>query len=85
MDELSHAARLAAGYLSAVPEQPVWRPVPADDRAWLTGQPLPDAGTALEDLLHAIRDHVLPYPTWAGMASRASSSAPATAPRSSPP
>ncbi|GAA4574116.1 pyridoxal phosphate-dependent decarboxylase family protein [Planotetraspora kaengkrachanensis] len=62
MDELSHAARMAADHLSAVPEQPVWRPVPADDRAWLTGQPLPDTGAALEDLLRAICDHVLPYP-----------------------
>lgn len=56
------AADLAADHLAAVPGGPVWRPVPAADRSWLTEQPLPAAGRPLDDLLGDARDHVLPYP-----------------------
>ncbi|MEO3808984.1 aminotransferase class V-fold PLP-dependent enzyme [Sphaerisporangium sp. B11E5] len=62
MDELLDAARLAAAHLSAVPGGPVWRPVPGEAAAWLTGQPLPERGAPLGDLLGVIRDRVLPYP-----------------------
>lgn len=65
-DDLRRAARsaadLAADHLAAVPDAPVWRPVPDADRAWLAEQPLPAAGRPLEDLLGDVRAHVLPYP-----------------------
>ncbi|WP_406291639.1 pyridoxal phosphate-dependent decarboxylase family protein [Embleya sp. NBC_00896] len=66
MDDLRRAGRSAAGlaadHLAAVPGGPVWRAVPDADRAWLTEQQLPASGRPLADLLHEIRDHVLPYP-----------------------
>ncbi|MFI6456161.1 pyridoxal phosphate-dependent decarboxylase family protein [Streptosporangium amethystogenes] len=66
MDDLRQAGRsaadLVADHLTAVPGGPVWRPVPDADRSWLSHQPLPATGRPLENLLHDIRDHVLPYP-----------------------
>jgi len=66
MDELRRAARLAADvtadYLGGVGDRPVWQPVTAADRRWLTGQELPSAGRPLSDLVHDIRARVLPYP-----------------------
>lgn len=66
MDDLRRAIRSAADltvdHLAAVPEGPVWRPVPEADRSWLTGQPLPTTGRPLSELLDEVRDRVLPYP-----------------------
>ncbi|MEV0974260.1 pyridoxal phosphate-dependent decarboxylase family protein [Microtetraspora glauca] len=66
MDDLRRAGRsavdLAVDHLAAVPGGPVWRPVAEADRSWLTRQPLPGAGRPLADLLHDVRDRILPYP-----------------------
>ncbi|MEV0383596.1 pyridoxal-dependent decarboxylase [Nonomuraea sp. NPDC050643] len=66
MDELrlagAKAAEMAAGHLAGVGDGPVWRPVPDDELAWLTGQELPETGRPLDDLLEDTRAHVLPYP-----------------------
>ncbi|WP_049565133.1 pyridoxal phosphate-dependent decarboxylase family protein [Nonomuraea sp. SBT364] len=66
MDELRRAAGRAAGlvadHLGGVREEPVWRPVEAGDRDWLTDQDLPEAGRGLDELLDDVRGRVLPYP-----------------------
>src|SRR3954447_12496204 len=66
VDELRRAgaavADMAAGHLAEVADGPVWQPVPDDVRAWLTGQDLPAAGRALDDLVDDVRTRVLPYP-----------------------
>lgn len=66
MDELRRAAGMAAdlmaGHLEGIREEPVWRPVPEQDRAWLTGQDLPETGRGLEELLEDVRTRVLRYP-----------------------
>jgi aromatic-L-amino-acid/L-tryptophan decarboxylase len=66
MNDLRRSARsaadMAADHLAALPGGPVWQPVPEADRSWLCRQPLPAAGRPLEDLLHDVRDHVLPHP-----------------------
>nr|WP_055502545.1 aminotransferase class V-fold PLP-dependent enzyme [Nonomuraea pusilla] len=66
MDELSsagaRAAALAAGHLAGVADGPVWRPVPDADRAWLSGQELPETGRPLEDLLEDAATRILPNP-----------------------
>jgi glutamate/tyrosine decarboxylase-like PLP-dependent enzyme len=56
------AADIVAEYLAGVPGKPVWQPVPEADRRWLSDQPLPSAGRRLDDLLHDMAEHVLPYP-----------------------
>ncbi|MCK2219209.1 pyridoxal-dependent decarboxylase [Actinomadura sp. ATCC 31491] len=56
------AAALMAGHLADVPGGPVWRPVPDAERAWLSGQELPEDGRPLDDLLDDVRAHVLPHP-----------------------
>lgn len=55
-------ADLVADYLASVPKRPVWQPVPAEDRDWLTAQALPLSGRPLADLVTDIRERVLPYP-----------------------
>ncbi|MEU9289760.1 pyridoxal-dependent decarboxylase [Streptomyces sp. NPDC048275] len=66
MSDLRRAGRsvadMTADHLAAVPGGPVWRPVPEADRSWLSQQQLPPVGRPLQDLLHDVRDHVLPYP-----------------------
>jgi aromatic-L-amino-acid/L-tryptophan decarboxylase len=66
MDELRRAAGRAADlmvdHLGRIREEPVWQQVPAEDRDWLTGQDLPDAGRGLDDLLDDVRSRVLRYP-----------------------
>ncbi|NUS05203.1 MAG: amino acid decarboxylase, partial [Nonomuraea sp.] len=66
MDELRRAgvraAEIMAGHLEGVSDGPVWRPVPAAERAWLGGLPLPEAGRPLDELLDDVGEHVLPYP-----------------------
>ncbi|MEW9550880.1 aspartate aminotransferase family protein [Nonomuraea sp. NPDC050783] len=56
------AAALVAGHLAEVPAGPVWQPVPDAERAWLSGQELPEDGRPLADLLADVRAHVLPHP-----------------------
>ncbi|MEV1178096.1 pyridoxal-dependent decarboxylase [Nonomuraea sp. NPDC049784] len=56
------AAAIAAEHLAGLGERPVWRPVPDDERAWLSGQELPERGRALDELLEDARTRVLPYP-----------------------
>ncbi|MDF3142848.1 MULTISPECIES: pyridoxal-dependent decarboxylase [unclassified Streptomyces] len=53
---------MAVGHLAAVAGGPVWRPVADADRSWLTRQPLPGAGRPVAELLHDVRDRILPYP-----------------------
>src|SRR5689334_10371915 len=53
---------LTAGYLADAGEGPVWQPVKAADRSWLTGQELPTAGRPLPDLVDDVRARILPYP-----------------------
>jgi glutamate/tyrosine decarboxylase-like PLP-dependent enzyme len=56
------AAELTADHLAGLRDRPVWRPVPEDDRAWLTGQCLAGEGRALAELVEDVRTRVLPYP-----------------------
>lgn len=56
------AAELAVDHLADVPGGPVWQPVPEADRSWLAEQPLPTAGRGLDEVLHDVREHVLPHP-----------------------
>ncbi|RVX40563.1 glutamate/tyrosine decarboxylase-like PLP-dependent enzyme [Nonomuraea polychroma] len=56
------AAAIAAGHLAGVAGRPVWQPVPAAERAWLSDQELPEAGRPLDELLEDARTHVLPHP-----------------------
>jgi aromatic-L-amino-acid decarboxylase len=56
------AAALAARYLDTITARPVWQPVPAGDRQWLSAQSLPVTGRRLPDLVRDIQDRVLPYP-----------------------
>lgn len=56
------AAAIVAGHLAGVGDRPVWQPVPAAERAWLTGQELPETGRPLDELLDDARAHVLPHP-----------------------
>ncbi|MBF8190816.1 aminotransferase class V-fold PLP-dependent enzyme [Nonomuraea sp. K274] len=66
MDELrvagAKAAAIMADHLADDGDRPVWQPVPAGERAWLSGQNLPDTGRPLDELLEDVRAHVLPYP-----------------------
>jgi glutamate/tyrosine decarboxylase-like PLP-dependent enzyme len=52
---------VVADYLSALPEKPVWQPLPDDLRAALLGLPLPDGPTDLEALAATMASDVLPY------------------------
>ncbi|MGN9786069.1 pyridoxal phosphate-dependent decarboxylase family protein [Nonomuraea sp. ZG12] len=66
MDELrqaaGQAADLMADHLAGIREEPVWQPVPAEDRLWLTGQALPETGRGMAELLQDVRDRVLRHP-----------------------
>ena len=59
---LEEAARAAAGHLSGLDGEPVWRPTPALLRDELAGRPLPADGTAPEELLEYAANRVLAYP-----------------------
>src|SRR6476646_237526 len=50
-----------ADHLGALPEQPVWQPVPDDLRAAVLSLPLPDRSTALGPLGETMVRDVLPY------------------------
>ncbi|MGW0809719.1 pyridoxal phosphate-dependent decarboxylase family protein [Nonomuraea sp. NPDC002799] len=56
------AAGIVAEHLAGVTGRPVWQPVPAADRAWLSEQDLPETGRPLDDLLDDARARVLPHP-----------------------
>ncbi|MEV4357751.1 pyridoxal-dependent decarboxylase [Nonomuraea sp. NPDC049625] len=60
--DVAAAAAIAAEHLAGLGERPVWRPVPEAERAWLSGQELPERGRPLGELLEDARTHVLPYP-----------------------
>jgi aromatic-L-amino-acid/L-tryptophan decarboxylase len=66
MDELrraaGRAADLMADHLGHIREEPVWRPVPAEDRLWLTAQRLPETGRALDELVEDVRSRVMRHP-----------------------
>ncbi|GAA3152994.1 pyridoxal phosphate-dependent decarboxylase family protein [Nonomuraea salmonea] len=62
MDELRTVADLVADHLDGIAGRPVWRPMPGEERAWLTGQELPETGRPLDELLADTREHILPYP-----------------------
>ncbi len=49
-------------YLSAIGEQPAWRPVPEATKQLLRG-PAPEAGIGLEAAYDEVLEHVVPYPT----------------------
>ncbi|MEO8697850.1 MAG: aminotransferase class V-fold PLP-dependent enzyme [Acidimicrobiales bacterium] len=53
---------LMADYLDALPNRPVWQPVPASTRDAFRNAPLPSTGCDFDSLLDVARDHVLPYP-----------------------
>ncbi|HUP75432.1 MAG TPA: aminotransferase class V-fold PLP-dependent enzyme [Acidimicrobiales bacterium] len=53
---------LMADYLGALPDGPVWQPVPAASREALSREPLPVTGRAFDALMAHAREHVLPYP-----------------------
>ncbi|MFJ6215607.1 pyridoxal phosphate-dependent decarboxylase family protein [Streptomyces sp. NPDC092296] len=55
-------ADLAADYLGAVADRPVWQPTDDAGRDRLLNAPLPAGGRPLAELLTAIEDEVLPYP-----------------------
>ena len=56
------AAEVAARHLAGIRNQPVWQPVPDDDRAWLSDQALPASGRSLIELVEDVRTRILPYP-----------------------
>lgn len=53
---------LMADYLAALPDGPVWQPVPPVVRDALAGQALPAAGRSMEEALAFVATNVLPYP-----------------------
>jgi aromatic-L-amino-acid decarboxylase len=50
-----------ADYLAELPSRPVWQPLPDDLRERLLALPLPNRGTALEDLVATALRDVLPH------------------------
>ncbi|MEO6701190.1 MAG: aspartate aminotransferase family protein [Jatrophihabitantaceae bacterium] len=56
------AVEIAADYLSGIRDEPVFRVMPDSVRATLIGQPLGDEGVPAGQLLHEVRDTILPYP-----------------------
>lgn len=51
-----------ASYLSGIQERPVWQPMPAEVRATIRSQALPEQGQPFETTLEFLRAMVLPYP-----------------------
>lgn len=49
-------------YLSGIAERPVWQPMPAEVRASIRNQELPEQGQAFEETLAYLREMILPYP-----------------------
>src|SRR5579875_1568178 len=49
-------------YLSGIAERPVWQPLPAEVRAHIRNQALPEQGQAFEETLAYLREMILPYP-----------------------
>jgi aromatic-L-amino-acid/L-tryptophan decarboxylase len=64
-EEFRRAAHAAvdgvADHLAELPSRPVWQPLPDDLRERLLALPLPDRGTALEDLVATALSDVLPH------------------------
>jgi aromatic-L-amino-acid decarboxylase len=52
---------LAANYLTELPEQPVYRTMPDEERQLLLDLPLPSEGSSPEDVLAFFVEHILPY------------------------
>ena len=52
---------LAANYLDELPEHPVYRTMPAEERQFLLDLPLPSEGSSKEDVLAFFVEHILPY------------------------
>ena len=50
-----------ADYLAELPSKPVWQPMPDGLRSELLDMPLPEDGTALEELVAKTSRDVLPY------------------------
>ena len=61
-DELVAAVDAVAEHLAGIRDRPVWQPVPEADRAWLTGQELPEAGRPLGALVDDVRSRVMAHP-----------------------
>lgn len=60
---VAHAmADLVSGYLDAVPDRPVWRPMEAEERRGLLELPLPAVGRPLGELLGVIERQVMTAP-----------------------
>jgi glutamate/tyrosine decarboxylase-like PLP-dependent enzyme len=50
-----------AAYLSGIAERPVWQPMPAEVRAGIRNQKLPEQGRPFEETLACLRELILPY------------------------
>jgi aromatic-L-amino-acid/L-tryptophan decarboxylase len=59
---LARAAGLAAAYLAELPDEPAFRPFPADLREELATAEAPHDGLPLDELLAEVERLVLPYP-----------------------
>jgi len=51
----------AAAYLSEIADRPVWQPMPAEVRAAIRNQGLPEGGRPFEETLACLRELILPY------------------------
>jgi len=56
-----HAVELAADYLEALPDKPVYRPMMPSERQILLYQPLPVYGRSPEALFDFFEQHILPH------------------------
>ncbi len=56
-----HAVELAADYLEALPDKPVYRPMSPSERHLLLHQPLPEYGRSPDALLDFFEQHILPH------------------------
>src|SRR5260370_11560162 len=56
-----HAVELAADYLEALPDKPVYRPMMPPERQILLYQPLPVYGRSPEALFDFFEQHILPH------------------------
>src|SRR5579883_951971 len=50
-----------AAYLSGIAERPVWQPMPAEVRAGIRNQKLPEQGRPFEETLACLCESILPY------------------------
>jgi len=65
-DEIRRVGRLVvdliADHLTSLPEEPVFRPFPADHAAQMTATPAPTDGVAAEEILRLFKETIEPYP-----------------------